>query len=428
MERRIDQVRQSALRLVCALALTLVASMPAFAQFERGAISGTIKDAQGGVMPGVTVNVTNQQNQQAATAVTDDSGFYTFPNLQPGRYNMSAELQGFKKLNRQDVQLDAGSSMNVDFALQTGELTEEVTVTAEAAPLQTDVALRKTVESKDIEQLSFSGRNPIGVAGLKAGVIGGSFNSYGFASLSNGGYNINGSRSDENNITVDGATAIRTRSAGAAIGVQNVDAIQEVQVLTGNYMPEFGRASGGQIRMVTKSGGSRYSGSGVVLPPRRVAPGQQLVAQPQHERAREQRSGAVRLQAVRLFVRRSHPRLDAEGQAVLLRRAGVGELLPGLHGDHHRADRGDAPRRLQRAAEREQRLLRRRAPDHGSADRPAVPEQRDSGKPPVAQRPRASSTRIRCRRRASARARTTRSSPARTRRISGRTTSASTIA
>ncbi len=118
-----------------------------------------------------------------------------------------------------------------------------MTVTAEAAPLQTDVALRKTVEAKDIEQMSFSGRNPIGVAGLKAGVIGGSFNSYGFASLSNGGYNINGSRSDENNITIDGATAIRTRSAGAAIGVQNVDAIQEVQVLTGNYMPEFGRAS-----------------------------------------------------------------------------------------------------------------------------------------------------------------------------------------
>src|SRR5690606_34154403 len=94
-----------------------------------------------------------------------------------------------------------------------------------------------------------------------AGVSGGSFNNYGFSSLSNGGFNINGSRADENNITVDGATAIRTRSSGAVIGVQNVDALQEVQVLTGNYMPEYGRSSGGQIRMVTKSGGSRYSGS-----------------------------------------------------------------------------------------------------------------------------------------------------------------------
>ncbi len=61
---------------------------------------------------------------------------------------------------------------------------------------------------------------------------------------------------------MDGATAIRTRSSGAIVGVQNVDALQEVQVLTGNYMPEYGRASGGQIRMVTKSGSNRFSGSG----------------------------------------------------------------------------------------------------------------------------------------------------------------------
>jgi hypothetical protein len=261
MERRIDQVRQSGRRLMWALALTLIASMPAFAQFDRGAISGTIVDAQGGVMPGVTITVTSQQTQQVATATTDDSGFYTFPNIQPGRYNMSAELQGFKKVLRNDVQLDAGASIRVEFTLETGAITEEVTVTAEAAPLQTDVAVRKTVEAKDIEQLSFSGRNPIGVAGLKAGVVGGNFNNRGFGDLGNGGFNINGSRADENNITIDGATAIRTRSSGAIIGIQNVDAVQEVQVLTANYMPEYGRASGGQIRFVTKSGSSRYSGS-----------------------------------------------------------------------------------------------------------------------------------------------------------------------
>src|SRR6185295_12580283 len=74
-------------------------------------------------------------------------------------------------------------------------------------------------------------------------------------------FNINGSRSDENTMTVDGTTAVRTRSSGASVGIQNVDAIQEVQVLTGNYMPEYGRASGGQIRMVTKSGSNRFSGS-----------------------------------------------------------------------------------------------------------------------------------------------------------------------
>ncbi len=254
-------LRRSLQRLVACAVLLLVGT-PAFAQFERSRVSGTIRDQQGGVMPGVTVTATNNATNQSEVAVSDGAGFYTFPNLQPGQYTVSAELQGFKRSTRQNVQADAAGAITVDFALETGDLTEEVTVTAEAAPLQTDVALRKTVEAKDIEQLSFNGRNPIGVAGLKAGVSGGSFNNYGFSSLSNGGFNINGSRADENNITVDGATAIRTRSSGAIVGVQNVDALQEVQVLTGNYLPEYGRASGGQIRMVTKSGSNRFSGSG----------------------------------------------------------------------------------------------------------------------------------------------------------------------
>src|SRR5205814_8438076 len=129
--------------------------------------------------------------------------------------------------------------------MPTGVVAEEVLVTASAPLLQTDVALRKTVEAKDIELLAFSGRNPIGVVTLKAGVVGGNFNSRTFSDLGNGGFNINGSRTDENNITIDGATAIRTRAANAIVGIQNVDAIQEVQILTGNYMPEYGRVSGG---------------------------------------------------------------------------------------------------------------------------------------------------------------------------------------
>ena len=247
----------------CAAALgcVLLTAMPAAAQFDRGQISGTVKDSQGGVVPGVTVTVTNLDTQLTRTTVTDSSGYFTIPNLPGGKYDVSAELQGFKKALRQNVTLDAAGAQTINIALETGNLTEAVTVTAEATPLQTDVAVRKTVEAKDIELLSFSGRNPIGVPALKAGVIGGSFNTAGFSSLTTGGFNINGSRSDENTIYVDGAVAVRTRSTGAIVGVQNVDAVQEVQVLTANYMPEYGRASGGQIRFITKGGSSRYSGS-----------------------------------------------------------------------------------------------------------------------------------------------------------------------
>ncbi len=245
---------------IWALALLVLGATSTYAQ-DRGTISGTIKDAQGGVVPGVTVTATSLQTQQTNTVVTDGSGYYTFPNLLPGRYDISAELQGFKKVNRTGVQVDAASSLILNIGLETGALTEEVTVTAEASMLQSDVAVRKTVEAKDIELLSFAGRNPIGVPALKPGVIGGNFNNAGFSSLTTGGFNINGSRSDENVIYVDGAVATRTRSSGAIIGVQNVDAVQEVQVLTANYMPEYGRSSGGQIRFVTKSGSNRYSGN-----------------------------------------------------------------------------------------------------------------------------------------------------------------------
>ena len=261
MQKREGSQQRVCRDLLTAVLLLIVCATSAYAQFDRGTISGTIKDPQGGVVPGVTVTVTSQATQQARTAVSDGSGFYTFPNLPPGRYDVAAELQGFKKINRQGVQLDAASALTLDFALETGALTEEVTVTAEASLLQTDVAVRKTVEAKDIELLSFSGRNPIGVPALKAGVIGGNFNNAGFASLTTGGFNINGSRSDENIIYVDGAVASRTRSTGAIIGVQNADTVAEVQVLTANYMPEYGRASGGQIRFISKSGSSRYSGS-----------------------------------------------------------------------------------------------------------------------------------------------------------------------
>jgi hypothetical protein len=242
--------------------LGLLLAAPVWAQFERAELSGVVKDSSGAVVPGVTVTATSMATQQPTVTVTDGTGFFVFANLPPGRYEVSAELEGFKKAVVTDLQLDASARVARTFTLETGGLTETVTVTSEATPMATDTTMRKTVEAKDIEVLSFNGRNPIGVAGLKPGVLGGNFNNYGFANLGNGGFNINGSRADENNITIDGATAVRTRSTGAIIGIQNVDAVQEVQVLTANYLPEFGRSSGGQIRMVTKSGSNRYSGSG----------------------------------------------------------------------------------------------------------------------------------------------------------------------
>ena len=113
------------------VALTIAGALPAFAQFDRGQISGVVKDESGGVVPGATVTAIQVQTQAPRTTVTDASGFYTFANLPPGRYDITAELQGFKKAVKESVQLDATGALTIDFSLATGALTEDVTVTAE---------------------------------------------------------------------------------------------------------------------------------------------------------------------------------------------------------------------------------------------------------------------------------------------------------
>ena len=301
--------------------LLLGVATSAFAQFDRGTITGTVKDAQGGIVPGVTVTLTSTQTQQVRSTVTDGSGFYTFPNLTAGRYEISAELSGFKKTSRSNVQLDAAGALSLDFTLETGALTEEVTVTAETTALQTQVAVRKSVEAKDIELLSFYGRNPIGVPALKAGVIGGNFNNAGFSSLTNGGFSVNGGRSDENNITIDGAVAIRTRVVGRDDrrperrrdpGSPGPDGELHARIRPRQRRADPLRHQERQQplqrqRLVLLSATSRC----------RRTPGRAT----EPERHRELRPGPVRLQAVRLFVRRPDP-----GQYVLRYAASGGDL------------------------------------------------------------------------------------------------------
>jgi hypothetical protein len=241
-----------------AMVLTALASS-AFAQFDTGQVSGTVKDSQGAAVPGATVRVVNESTRLERSYTSDHSGYYVAPLLPPGRYQVVAELAGFRKFVKTGVTLDSGAKVSADLVLSPGGVEEEVTVMAAATPLQSNTGqIAKTIESRQIQDLMLNGRNPINLALLKPGVrggAGGSLNSFQPDSLSNGGFNINGSRSDENLITIDGAVATRTRSAGAIIGTVNVDTVSEIQILTASYLPEYGRSSGGQIRFVTKGGG-----------------------------------------------------------------------------------------------------------------------------------------------------------------------------
>ena len=261
-----------------AVTMLLLAAPAAHAQFERGQVSGVVKDSTGGVLPGRDRHGHQPADTDSAhVTVTDGTGYYTFPNLQPGRYDVSAELEGFKKAVQSRRAARRGRRRSsLDFTLETGDMTEAVTVTAETTPLQSDVddpqdrrgqGHRAAVASTAATRSAWPASRPASSAAASTTTA--SRTSATAATTSTA------AATDENNITIDGATAIRTRSVGQRSSASRTSTpIQEVQVLTANYMPEFGRASGGQIRMVTKSGSNRYSRQRVVLLPRRQAAGQ----------------------------------------------------------------------------------------------------------------------------------------------------------
>ncbi|HEX4229613.1 MAG TPA: TonB-dependent receptor plug domain-containing protein [Bryobacteraceae bacterium] len=193
---------------------------------------------------------------------TDQSGYYVFTNLLPGYYSISADASGFKKFQSIHNKLDANTTLTLNAALAIGAATETVEVTSSASVLQTESgAVQSVVSEQQIQSQELNGRNPLYMASLLPGIRSSStLGDFNF-SLTNGGYNINGTRQQDTMITTDGAPATRTRGNSTSIGVPDVDSTQEVQVLTGDYAPEYGDTAGGQIRIVTKSGTTAFHGS-----------------------------------------------------------------------------------------------------------------------------------------------------------------------
>src|SRR5262245_33431372 len=253
------------MRSVALLVLVAVLSpVPSSAQFDSGQISGFVRDSQEGALPGATVTVTNARTGTKRSVVTNSTGFYVIPDIPVGIYDVTVELQGFKKFSQPGIRLSATSQIAVDAELELGALEETVTVTAAQSFVQTTSAqVARTIETRQIQELTLNGRNPIYLASLKPGVRGGTIGTFDPDSVSNGSFSINGSRADEYLVTIDGAVATRTRSSGSMLGAQDVETVEEVQVLTANYRAEYGRSSAGQIRFVTKSGTQQFHGDGL---------------------------------------------------------------------------------------------------------------------------------------------------------------------
>lgn len=248
----------SSLLLVVACCMQLPA---AFAQSDSASVSGTVTDPTGAAVSQATITITNEGTGTERKVTSNESGFYTVTNLQPGTYTVHVEAAGFQSFTQAGNHVDAAIGIRVNAALQVGSSATTVNVTANANTVQTETAaVGQLVTQEQIKNIQLNGRNPMYLAQLEPGVRrGNSIATLGF-NLDSGLY-INGASNRELGMTLDGAPMIRSRGNGTSVGVADVDSTQEMQVLTASYPAEYGRASGGIIKFVPKSGTSQFHGS-----------------------------------------------------------------------------------------------------------------------------------------------------------------------
>jgi hypothetical protein len=245
------------------------------AQSTYGSIVGTITDPSGGVIPGASATFTNLGTAEKRAGVTDSNGTYRFVNLVPGRYRLEVEAKGFKRLTREPIVVEVQAAVRIDAALQVGNISETVEVTAETPLLQTESSsLSQAIEGRHVADMPLNGRNAMNLIALVPGVV--QQGSSAGASVGNqqsattgthtknegwSNYQVGGGVAGQGATFLDGSP-LNVGGGGNSIGLVPVqEAIQEFRVVTSNVSAEFGRFSGGVINMVTKSGSNEWHGS-----------------------------------------------------------------------------------------------------------------------------------------------------------------------
>jgi hypothetical protein len=238
------------------------------AQEYRGLIIGRVTDPSGAVVSNATVVARGPQ--QTYTAKTNNNGDFTIPFVQPGTYDVTAEAQGFKRENKQGVNIDVSQKVNLNFSLQVGTTGEEVRVQADLVGVNTADASGGTVmDPEKVQNLPLNGRQVYMLMTLTPGVR---FTTTTFGPNGNSGtrgwdqtnaYQINGVVNNQNQFTLNGAPISQQTSTarGAWFISPNVDAVQEFKVQTSNYDATIGRSGGGTINVVTKQGTNRFHGT-----------------------------------------------------------------------------------------------------------------------------------------------------------------------
>ena len=246
-----------------ALLLSSVLVLPVVAQETRGTILGTVRDDQG-IVPGAAVTITNLDTGAKQTLVTNSSGYFEAPLLQPGVYEVTVAMTGFKTLTQTDLVLAVGQQLSLAPRLEIGRITESVNVSAATPLLDTSaVSSGQNFDSRMVEGLPMFSNMPIMLTRFAAGVnpsTNQSLVSQGFAdgTTQAAGAAVGGVGS--NNYSIDGAT---NAGSGRRIAASpNSDMIQEMRVESSNFDAAVGHGTGLQISMVTRSGANQYRGTG----------------------------------------------------------------------------------------------------------------------------------------------------------------------
>ena len=226
------------------------------AQVTTARLEGFVRDPSEAVVPGVVMAATHKASGLAFEARTNESGFYVLAKLPPGRYEVAAEVRGFKRHQAPELILEIGDTRTLDIRLETGETSETVIVEAPLAAVDSvSVSIGSVVNTRQIEQLPLVDRNPLNLFYLQPGA-----NRFG----TGGGGVSDGLRVQASNITVEGVNAVEPQWSGGATTSyvpMPIEAVAEYRVVTSNAEPEYGRGAGSQVHVLYRSGGNRFHGS-----------------------------------------------------------------------------------------------------------------------------------------------------------------------
>jgi outer membrane receptor protein involved in Fe transport len=254
--------------VVALLMLTLASA--AEGQTSTGSLAGTVRDVSGGLVPGAVVTAKNAATGIARSATTDAEGRYRIPNLEPGDYEVRATLTGFRTAVRSGVVVTVGGATDADVEMSVGQIAEEVNVRTETPLIEpTKVDLSRVVTAREIESLPIAGRNFVDFVKLSSGVAlgrenvgGGAFKEpdVGVGAAAAPRLSFGGQPELNTMIQVDGADNMQTFT-GLPRATPSQEAAKEFRVLNSTYLAEYGRALGGFVNIVTKSGTNRGTGS-----------------------------------------------------------------------------------------------------------------------------------------------------------------------